>query len=73
MMRLKHILERILKIDSEIEYCPKHDADVDYTWANIDKAKSLLNWTPKISLENGLEKTVDWYKKNQKWLYTIFG
>ena len=73
VISIVRILEKILKIDSEIEYCTKHDADVDYTWANIDKAKSLLNWTPKISLENGLEKTVDWYKKNQKWLHTIFG
>ena len=66
------ILEKIIKKESKIEYFPKHYADVDYTWANINKAKSLLNWYPKISLEDGLEKTVIWYKNNQKWLYSIF-
>ena len=45
---------------------------MNYTWANIDKAKSLLKWHPKTSLENGLEKTVDWYKNNKDLLATTF-
>lgn len=28
-----------------------------------EKAKELLKWRPKTSLENGLIKTIDWYKK----------
>ena len=28
--------------------------------ANIDKIKKLLNWSPKVSLENGLSKTYAW-------------
>ena len=29
---------------------------------NITKAKKLLNWTPKVSLEEGLKRTIDWFK-----------
>lgn len=32
--------------------------------ANISKVKKAVGWTPKISLEEGLVETVDWYKKN---------
>ena len=28
------------------------------TWADIEKAKNLLGWEPKISLDEGLEKSV---------------
>ncbi|MDF2502685.1 SDR family NAD(P)-dependent oxidoreductase [Clostridium sp.] len=34
--------------------------------ADISKIKSILHWTPKISLEDGIIKTIDWYKKNSK-------
>ena len=32
------------------------------------KIKEKLNWNPKIPFEVGLNKTVDWYLKNQDWL-----
>ncbi|MGI9535110.1 MAG: SDR family NAD(P)-dependent oxidoreductase [Thermodesulfobacteriota bacterium] len=42
-----------------------HITDVPATWANISKAKRLINWTPKIDIEKGLEFTVDWYNRNK--------
>lgn len=39
------------------------------TWmADITKAKNLLNWKPKHSLEEGLSKTTEWFKKNRSLL-----
>jgi len=32
--------------------------------ANIDKAKSLLEWEPKVAIEKGLEHTINWYSQN---------
>ena len=29
---------------------------------DIDRAKNLLDWTPEVSLEIGLEKTISWMK-----------
>jgi len=37
--------------------------------ANIELAKSGLKWEPRYSLEQGLKKTIDWFKVNQE-LYT---
>ena len=36
--------------------------DVPLTYADISKAKQLLNYEPKISIEDGIYKLVKWYK-----------
>ncbi|TCO08870.1 dTDP-glucose 4,6-dehydratase [Natronoflexus pectinivorans] len=39
----------------------------------IDSSKLMkeLNWKPSLQFEEGLEKTVDWYLNNQKWMSRI--
>lgn len=39
-------------------------ADMDITWANISKAKSLLGWEPKISFEDGIKRLMDWHQSH---------
>lgn len=36
-------------------------ADMDVTWADISKAKRLLNWEPKVRFEDGIKKLMDWH------------
>lgn len=36
--------------------------DVPKTYANINKAKKMLRWQPKTSIEKGIENFIDWYK-----------
>lgn len=36
--------------------------DVPVTYANINKAKKLLGYNPKVSLEDGMKKFFEWYK-----------
>ena len=38
--------------------------DVDTLICNYEKANRLLGWKPEISIEKGLETTIDWVKKN---------
>ena len=33
--------------------------------ADISKTKRILNWKPKYTLDQGLDKTIDWFKKNK--------
>ncbi len=35
------------------------------------KIKNELGWEPSITFEEGLEKTVDWYLENEKWLNNV--
>jgi UDP-glucuronate 4-epimerase len=64
-------IEILLKKKALLDQKPFHSADVDSTWADITKAKKILNWEPKISLDEGLKKTVEWYYKNKSWLKEI--
>lgn len=31
---------------------------------NLDKAKKVYNWKPKVTIEEGIKKTINWYKQN---------
>lgn len=50
-------------IDGAVKYLPPRPGDVLHTRADISLAKKLLNWQPKISFEEGLKKTVEWFEK----------
>ena len=43
---------------------PYRPDEMMYLVANIDKAKSLLGWEPKVPIEKGLEHTINWYSQN---------
>ena len=64
-------LEFLLGKKAKIDHKPFHIADIKETWADIDKAKKLLGWEPRVSLDEGLEKSVQWYVDNRKWLKDI--
>ncbi|WP_435091245.1 NAD-dependent epimerase/dehydratase family protein [Candidatus Pelagibacter bacterium nBUS_30] len=38
--------------------------DIKKTFSNTRKAKNLIKWNPKITLEEGIKKFVDWYRLN---------
>jgi UDP-glucose 4-epimerase len=62
---IKLLAETIIKLtksSSKICYEPARKGDIFYSQADITKAKSLLSWSPKVSLEEGLEETIKYYK-----------
>jgi len=50
------------KSDIELKDLPLDDPNV--RCPDITKAKKELNWTPKINLKDGLNKTIEWFKSN---------
>ena len=61
-------LETLIAKKAVIDYKPFHIADLMETWADIEKARNLLGWEPRVSLDEGLEKSVSWYMQNREWL-----
>jgi nucleoside-diphosphate-sugar epimerase len=45
---------------------PFHVADIMETWADISKAKKLLEWEPQTNFLKGLDKTIEWYRNNHQ-------
>ncbi|MCD0473646.1 SDR family oxidoreductase [Flavobacterium sp. EDS] len=63
----KYLSENDAKIASiEITYGPTRAGDIPHSLASIDKAKRLLEYDPKYSLQEGLKEAVSWYWTNLK-------
>jgi UDP-N-acetylglucosamine 4-epimerase len=48
----------------EIEYGSNRAGDIPHSLASIDKAKSVLGYNPRFSLQEGLKEAVNWYWEN---------
>ncbi len=66
-----HLIEQCLGKKAQIEFQPRHPADVPATWADISKAKELLGWRPLVSIEEGIQNTVVWYLENREWVKDV--
>ena len=49
------------------EYEPAHPADMSASWADVEKARTLLGWSPKFTLDQGIREVVRWYKEENSW------
>ncbi len=71
LMDVIHLIEELTGKQAQLDYRPRHPADVFATWADIDKAKQLLGWRPQVSAEEGIGALVHWYAANQVWARDI--
>jgi len=55
-------LKEIFDKNIEPDYLEARPGDVKKTYADITKAKKLLDWKPKIDFYSGLKITTDWFK-----------
>lgn len=64
---IKEVLSEILKASNyekaQIEFDASMPTMLPKRLINNDKIRSLSNWSPKVSLDEGLQKTIDWYKE----------
>jgi UDP-glucuronate 4-epimerase len=60
---LMSVIEKTLKKKAKIKQLQNQAGDVPITYADITKAKKILGYNPKTSIEDGIQRTVSWYKK----------
>src|SRR6266545_2408804 len=58
-------IKRLAGSDSEIVFKPLHYTDVEMRIPNVDKALKQLGWEPQVDLDDGLERTIAWYRERQ--------
>ena len=59
--------KKIIKLTdsrSKITFKPLPFDDPKTRCPDIMKAKRLLNWQPKVSVDEGLKRTIEWFRKN---------
>jgi UDP-glucuronate 4-epimerase len=59
-------IENALGKKAIIEHLPEQQGDMPLTCADIDKARALLGYHPRVKISEGIPKFVDWYLKQQK-------
>lgn len=63
---LKEMINTIAEVldkEPKIKEMPMQQGDVNITYADISKAKEMLNYDPKTPFKEGIEKFVKWYKE----------
>lgn len=58
---IKHIEKKVGK-EAIIDFKPAHPADVPATWADTSKLEARTGYKPQVSIEEGVDKFVDWYR-----------
>jgi nucleoside-diphosphate-sugar epimerase len=57
------LIIRLVASDSEIIYKPLlTEDDPRARRPDTTKAETLLGWTPRVSLEQGLQRTIEWFR-----------
>ncbi|MCH8018896.1 SDR family oxidoreductase [candidate division KSB1 bacterium] len=67
-MTIKELAETIIKITgskSEIIFNPLPIDDPKVRQPDIEKAKTILGWEPQVSLDEGLSRTIEWFKTQE--------
>lgn len=64
---IKYILKTMNIPESNIEYVTDragHDRKYSVDWSHINET---LGWKPSVTLQEGLDKTIQWYRDNEAW------
>lgn len=63
--QLIEMVEELVGRTASISYHEFHSADMLANCADISKARSVLGWEPRVTLEEGVPCLVDWYMENR--------
>jgi nucleoside-diphosphate-sugar epimerase len=60
------VLKKITGYSGDMKYAQERAGDVKHSLADISKAQQYLGYKPLVYFEEGLKKTVDWYRAQMK-------
>jgi UDP-glucose 4-epimerase len=57
-------IKRLTACPGELVFQPLHYTDVELRIPNVEKARELLGFAAQVELDDGLERTIAWYREN---------
>jgi dTDP-glucose 4,6-dehydratase len=66
-MTIKQFAEEIIRITGTkagIEYRPLPEDDPKVRQPDITRAKRILGWEPRVNFDEGIRKTIDYFKQH---------
>ncbi len=65
ILELVDILHRFFPEAKEPKYGPAREGDIRFSQADITRATEALGYRPEITVEDGLRRTVEWFRANR--------
>jgi nucleoside-diphosphate-sugar epimerase len=65
------LTEEIVGKQAIVEYGPPDLADMRSNWADVSKARELLDWEPRVGLREGITRLFEWYRAEREWAKDI--
>ncbi|HVN75012.1 MAG TPA: GDP-mannose 4,6-dehydratase [Thermoanaerobaculaceae bacterium] len=62
LARLIELVAGALGVEPRVEERPPQPGDVPITFADVGKARRLLGWEPRVPIEEGVRRFVDWFR-----------
>ena len=59
------ILKKLTGYSGDLKYGPERSGDVKHSLADISRAQKDLAYQPKVGFEDGLRRTVEWYRNGR--------
>jgi UDP-glucose 4-epimerase len=59
------LLKKITGYSGNVKYKPERAGDVKHSLADLSRTEKHLGYKPAVDFEEGLRRTVDWYRKQQ--------
>ena len=63
---LAELIQDITDTDSDIVHTDARTGDIEHSKADISKARADLGYEPTVSLRDGLEQTIEWYRTQRE-------
>jgi nucleoside-diphosphate-sugar epimerase len=60
------LLKKIIGFKGEVNYGPARAGDVKHSLADLSRTEKHLGYNPLVNFEEGLRRTVEWYRRQQK-------
>ncbi|PYX54079.1 MAG: LPS biosynthesis protein WbpP, partial [Acidobacteria bacterium] len=59
-------VQKLTGYSGKPKYSPEREGDIKHSLADISRAQKSLGYAPKVNFEEGLRRTVAWYRTQMK-------
>ena len=63
LMNFIHEIEKNLGVEAQKKMMPIQPGDVPKTWADVEGLFNVVDFRPKVSVEEGIKKFIEWYRE----------
>ena len=63
VLQFAEVIKKLTGTNAPIEFRPLPEDDPKIRRPDITKARTLLGWEPRVPLEEGLRKTIDYFRE----------